>query len=58
MVVIFPYNSWSVNSDRPKKGPFAHAQRSHEDFNLKMFATKFCYLGQTFISIAQVVLNL
>ena len=60
MAVNFFYNSWSVNSDHPKtRDHFAHAQKSYEGyFNLKMFATKFCSRGHSFISIAQVAIEL
>ena len=60
MVVNFPYNSWSVNSDHPKTRTILRMLRGlmRGYFNFKMFATKFCSLGQSFISIAQVILVL
>ena len=60
MVVNFPYNAWSVNSDQPKTRTILHMLSClvRGYFNFKMFVTKFCSLGQSFISIAQVVLEL
>ena len=57
MVVNFPYNSWSANSDHPKTRTILRMLRGlvRGYFNFKMFATKFCSPGQT---IAQVVLEL
>ena len=60
MVVNFPYNAWSVNSDQPKTRTILHMLSClvRGYFNFKMFVTKFCSLGQSFISITQVVLEL
>ena len=60
MVVNFPHNSWSVNSDHPKTRTILRMLRGlvWGYFNFKMFATKFCSPGQSFISIVQMVLEL
>ena len=59
MVLTYPDKSLSVNSDHPKKRTIWSRSEiaQGEHFSFKMFATKFCSLGQSFISIAQVNLE-
>ena len=55
MVLTYPDKSLSVNSDHPKKRTIWSRSEIAQGgyFSFKMFAAKFCSLGQRFISIAQ-----